>query len=290
MSSRESPPAKPDDAPQDSTALHVLVTGYGPFLNFKLNPSWLAVKPLHNTTLRTLDASARPIHITTLKVPVTYASVLSLTPGFHVRPPVLPEPEDPDFAQSLAPTGGFDFILHVGVAGPGSMRVEKRGRKIGYNKPDTEGKFCATVPTDNDGDEDGQDTVKPPSALGQVGSVLYSWTNSLTAYLKMPLRGFGAGYEQFPEELFTQVDSEGLIKYLKETGFTHIVPSTNAGLFLCEFINYCSLAEAQRAASHQGSEKVTPTLFLHCPPVNEPLSTQEVTDTLQKVVSWVCSQ
>ena len=70
-----------------------------------------------------------------------------------------------------------------------------------------------------------------------------------------------------------------------------VVPSTDAGLYLCEFINYCSLAEARRISSKDGGErKAKPTLFLHCPPVDEPLSTEEVTGMLQKVVSWVCSQ
>ena len=66
------------------------------------------------------------------------------------------------------------------------------------------------------------------------------------------------------------------------------MPSIDAGLYLCEFINYCSLAEAKRAAS--GDQKAKPTLFLHCPPVGQPLGTEDVTGMLQKVVSWVCSQ
>ena len=70
-----------------------------------------------------------------------------------------------------------------------------------------------------------------------------------------------------------------------------IRPSTDAGLYLCEFINYCSLAEAQRVAAKDGAgRRATPTLFLHCPPVGQPLSTEEVTGAVQKVVSWVCSQ
>lgn len=136
--------------------------------------------------MRTVDASERPIRVTALEVPVIYTAVLARTPGFHARPPVLPEPTDPTFAPSEVPANGFDFILHVGVAGPGPMRVETRGRKAGYNKPDAHGKLCPIVSTD------------VPSLV----------------------RGFGEGYEDFPEELFTEVDSEGLIGYLKGTGFS----------------------------------------------------------------------
>lgn len=266
-----------DTLPSDPAPLYVLVTGYGPFATFEANPSWLAVEPLHNTTLRTPGPSARPIHITALEVPVTYTDVLSLTPGFHSRPPVLPLPPKHTIVH------GFDFVLHVGVAGPGPMRAEKRGRKVGYDKPDAEGRLCAAIPTGQDGDGGAQDAA--PST-----GVLHRLARSLTAYLKSPTRGFGKGYEDFPDELYTEVDTEGLIQYLKETGFTQIVPSTDAGLYLCEFINYCSLAEAKRATPKHESEKATPTLFLHCPPVDQPLSTQEVTAVLQEVVSWICSQ
>ncbi|GJE95443.1 peptidase C15 pyroglutamyl peptidase I-like protein [Phanerochaete sordida] len=40
------------DAP-DPNAIHVLITGFGPFWRYEENPSWLAVKPLHNTVLYT---------------------------------------------------------------------------------------------------------------------------------------------------------------------------------------------------------------------------------------------
>lgn len=76
-----------------------------------------------------------------------------------------------------------------------------------------------------------------------------------------------------------------------------MVESVNAGLYLCEFITYCSLAEALRTAGYvEGTEEVedeaeyTPTLFIHCPPVGQPLSTEEVTDAIRKTVEWVCAQ
>ncbi|KAJ3001179.1 hypothetical protein NUW54_g6594 [Trametes sanguinea] len=84
----------------DPNAIRVLITGFGPFGKYKENPSWLAVKPLHNTILYTdpptdlltpSDQAAmitdemeeflrRPqqIHITTLEVPVSYQAVLIL--------------------------------------------------------------------------------------------------------------------------------------------------------------------------------------------------------------------
>lgn len=170
------------------------------------------MKPLHNTTLRTIDATERPIHVTAFEVPVTYTDVLALTPGFHASPPVLPKPADPAFALSELPPDGFDFILHVGVSGSGPMRVEKRGRKVGYDRPDAQGKLCPTVGASSSGS----------TLLGKL-------VRGLTGPRDVPVRGFGEGYEDFPEELFTEINSEGLIQYLKETGFS---------VRLCVFVGY----------------------------------------------------
>ncbi|PCH43683.1 peptidase C15 pyroglutamyl peptidase I-like protein [Wolfiporia cocos MD-104 SS10] len=243
-----SPAAVPENA------LRVLITGYGPFRTFKLNPSWLAVKPLHNTVLHT-DAQ-RPVHITSLEVPTTYDAVLSVAPCIHARPPVLPAPAD--LALALArppPPEGYDFVVHVGVVSRSgtAMRMEQRGRKFGYDQEDAEGRLCPVV---SGGEQ--------------------------------PMRGFGEGYEAFPEELWTSVDCPALVRHLGGGGLQHVTLSTDAGLYLCEFINYCSMAESRRTAAK--GEKYTPTLFVHIPPVGEPLSTEEVSDALRKTIAWVCSR
>jgi len=135
--------------------------------------------------------------------------------------------------------------------------MEQLGRKYGYNLEDADGNYCPVAKEAVDADT--------PA-----------------------VRGFGKGYEDFPENLYTPIDCAKLIDYLKETGVKDVVPSLDAGLYLCEFINYCSLAEAKRTASH--GHKNTPVLFIHIPPVDEPLSTEDATEAFKKVISWVCSQ
>ncbi|KAF9813019.1 hypothetical protein IEO21_05805 [Rhodonia placenta] len=224
----------------DPNALRVLVTGYGPFRTFKVNPSWLAVKPLHNTTAYTSGPVPRPVHITSLEVPTLYDAVLSLVPGLHARPPVVPAPKDPAFAVAPPPADGYDFILHVGVMSRAGnpIRLEQLGHKYGYDQDDADGKFCPVV---HKGDP--------------------------------PVRGFGNGYEDSPEELLTPIDCPALLEHIRSTGQEHIALSLDAGRYLCDFINYCSLAESKRTATH--AKKSTPVLFIHIPPVNEPLSTKE---------------
>lgn len=61
--------------------------------------------------------------------------------------------------------------------------------------------------------------------------------------------------------------------------------SEDAGHYTCDFIYYCSLAEAEKHKEELGA---TPVLFMHCSPEEQPFSTQDVTETIKKVVVWVC--
>lgn len=162
-------------------------------MQYKVNPSWLAVKPLHNATLKikTLEKSeddsisVRKIHITTLCIPVTYDFVLDNVPGLQERPPVPPSTDDPAYIGTDLPPKGFDFILHVGVAGPGSISIETLAHKLGYEKPDASGRYAPIVQS------------------GGKGKVS---------------RGFAEGYEKLADELQTQIDVPQLVRHLEDTG------------------------------------------------------------------------
>jgi len=196
----------------DKDAYRVLLTGFGvrclddlqlpfnpdnfsqPFAHYKENPSWLAVQPLHNKILA-FDPPAAPIavngdvimngtdeseahskpcqiHITACMVPTTYEAVLSIVPSFHARPPVLPEFQDPQNPNFPPHEDGFDFCLHVGVAGRGPLRVERVGHKKGYNMKDATGKLAPIVPvsisTDEAGPAAGASDPTPPSEVQRV--------------------------------------------------------------------------------------------------------------------------
>lgn len=76
-----------------------------------------------------------------------------------------------------------------------------------------------------------------------------------------------------------------------------VYSSMDAGHYLCDFIFYCSLAEAKRNAAKLEKDKarstppkMTPVLFMHCCPVDQPLSTQEVTQAIKQVIAWVCAR
>jgi pyroglutamyl-peptidase len=61
----------------------------------------------------------------------------------------------------------------------------------------------------------------------------------------------------------------------------------DAGHYVCDFTYYCSLAEAKRTAQNNTKGKLTKVLFMHCPPANQPFSTEKVTDAIKKIIVWV---
>ncbi|KAG8720825.1 hypothetical protein FRC08_018028 [Ceratobasidium sp. 394] len=95
----------------DKRTLRVLLTGFGPFRDVEVNPSWLAVSKLNNQTLTFTPPPNPPAHphapkprprvpveahISVLEIPVTYNAILNTIPPLHA-------------------SKQYDVILHVGV-------------------------------------------------------------------------------------------------------------------------------------------------------------------------------
>ncbi|KIJ61354.1 hypothetical protein HYDPIDRAFT_42757 [Hydnomerulius pinastri MD-312] len=209
----------------------------------------------------TLPLTPRDVHITTLQVPVTYEDVLSIVPSLHARPPVLPPSEDEDCPPLPTPPGGYDLIFHVGVAGRGPLRLERLGHKFGYNMKDAKGCHAPSVRVAHD--EATRVAIEISEAermeRARLGYVIEPPTESG----EPPKRGFGKGYESFPDEIYTDVDVEKLVNYLKKSDVQKVYSSLDAGHYLCDFIYYCSLAESRRHTPKTDKPK-TRVLFLHC--------------------------
>ncbi|KAJ7218129.1 peptidase C15 pyroglutamyl peptidase I-like protein [Mycena pura] len=229
-----------------------------PFGRYEENPSWLAVKTLHDTIIMTTPARGQPpkgatpdsIHITTLNIPCVYSAVLESVPGMHAQPPVLPDKYTPPTSRP-PPEDGFSLIVHVGVGLSGGLRAERLAHKTGYTLLDHEGQ-------------------SPPLVIGKDSS-----------------HGFGPPRygDEFADELLTVVDVDNLVKELTSGSKPLMLAASNdPGRYLCDFIYYCSLSESQRACHG------TPVLFVHCPPIGQQLSTEEVAEGLKRIVSHVCSQ
>lgn len=165
----------------------------------------------------------REIHITTLNVPVAYDDVLSIVPGLHARPPVLPPIEN----AFPPPPNGYDLVLHVGVAGRGPLRIERTSHKFGYNMKDANGCHAPVVRVARE---------EPPRSPSEP-SLTERMERARLGYViegpieggDPPKRGFGKGYEPFPDELYTEVDVEKLVNHLKKSGV-----EVSVSFFFCD--------------------------------------------------------
>lgn len=233
------------------------------------------------------------VHITALQIPVVYQDVMSIVPGLHARPPVLPESPDGDIILPDPPENGYDFIFHVGVAGRGHLRLEQLAHKHGYRMKDAEGQYAPVVPvikeapkdpdaemmdpqrnvvTDIDPSSAPVTDLGPPSDMSsssipvteigppvpatEIGPPLpandmgppgvnryqihprLGFSDPDTPLLDIngdavdvvppmietheqpAVRGYHAGYEQFSDELATEIDVASLIHNMKESGHT----------------------------------------------------------------------
>jgi len=299
-------PSIPNENIIPPNSYRVLLTGFGPFSHYKENPSWAAVKLLQNailytdipsdpaTTTTTTGDRQRPIHISALEIPVVYEAVLERVPGLHSRPPILPESIPPDCVPP--PDTSYDFMFHIGVAGRGPLRLERVGHKLGYHMKDATGKLAALV----------RSTPKDFSRRDNTNNASFAAENAERERLGMDpvevqtavggdsviraTRGFGAAYETFPDEITTDIDVTKLVQDLRGSGIEQIYTSMDAGHYLCDFIYYCSLAEAKRTSKPYEKRRNTQVLFLHCPPVGQPLTTEEVVDAIKRIIVWVCGE
>ncbi|MCJ1393981.1 hypothetical protein MMC18_006858 [Xylographa bjoerkii] len=215
--------------------IHVLVTGFGPFRDTPLNPSFLIASAL---PLTLATPSGRPIHIHAhpSAVPVSYAAVRELVPALLFPASKLPSKisTPPTSGTTTDPSGpspthpakpNFDLTLLIGVApGRGDFSLETQARRDGYGKEDVRGATWE-------------------------GDTLWK-------------RGVGEGGYAAPEILGTGV--EGGEVWRRWRGGLPDLPlrlSTDAGHYLCEFIYYTGLVEYWR----RDPKGERPVLFLHVP-------------------------
>ncbi|GAA5871193.1 hypothetical protein JCM3774_006819 [Rhodotorula dairenensis] len=256
------PPVDALDATERPFRVHL--TGFGPFRDIKENPSWLAVRALDGETL------SEPPPPLSEHTPAATPSASS-TPMRGHRPVHLScslLPVEYSAVEQLAPRLQLaspgrpppDLIVHVGVsAGDSAIRLEQRARKFGYNSLDAAGRH----------------------APGHDG------TEAQEASVSSARRGFvDSDWETAPDELRTRVDADTVIRWAKSHGLAFLSPSEDAGLYLCEFSYFASMA----AARQHNPVAPTPVQFIHVPPVGNPYSATELTAAICLLVWAIAGQ
>eukprot|EP00042_Codosiga_hollandica_P053747 m.710904 g.710904 ORF g.710904 m.710904 type:complete len:353 (-) comp58766_c0_seq6:886-1944(-) len=184
----------------------LLLTGFGPFGQHAINPSWEVARTMHGTTIGSLTCRAYPL-------PVVYETTSELVPKLWRQVP------------------NVRLCVHCGVGLRGGFYLEQRGRNGPYSRLDITGRESAGL------------VCLPEHA----------------------------------ETLFTQVPVAEVIKRVQETyPDLQLRASDDAGLYLCEFSLYLSLAVG-----------TAPAVFLHVPPVGEPYSHEEMCVYVREILTHV---
>ncbi|KAG0253834.1 hypothetical protein DFQ27_007180 [Actinomortierella ambigua] len=233
---------------RNTSKVKVVLTGFEPFRQHATNPSWLSVRPLHNTVLdlpKSVLASGeegpRTAEIVCHELPVEYRKVPDLVPRLH-------ETYDPSAAADGVERVKTYFI-HLGVGLDGSTAIETHADRVGYSHADN-AQWC------------------PPS-LTEPPVCKAEWAND-------------------PAKLVTTVDTAALAKYLEEEKGWKCRQSLDAGHYLCEYTFYLSMAERNRRiqlGQEDGSDRVC--LFVHLPSVGNPYTLDELTRFVQDMVTRV---
>ncbi|KAJ1927438.1 Pyroglutamyl-peptidase 1 [Tieghemiomyces parasiticus] len=143
-------------------------------------------------------------------------------------------------------SGGYDYYLHVGQGSPGGAKVETRARRHGYHKRDNRG------------------TLLPDGQVPDLPGVP----------------------SDIPALLTTRVDTQQLAQVLAHRMDPPFVQSSmDAGLYLCEFTYYVSMA----CSWTQDPTQVGPNnvLFLHIPQEGQPFSLAQSQQLVLECATWL---
>ncbi|KAJ3358141.1 Pyroglutamyl-peptidase 1 [Allomyces javanicus] len=245
----------PDTDLDDAKTL--VVTGFGPFLQIKTNPSNIAVTAL-------AESYTPPVGIRVViapKVEVAYEPVRDLIPHLW-------ETYEPDFS------------LNVGVGLRGAFKVERFAKNRGYGSVDVRNVYVngarpvgqVDAPTATAGEEGAKDAMRKGGPVGRPDPT------SDAACACPP--------DQFPdaEEVYeTALDVNQLVEHLAQ--WWNASKSEDAGRYLCDFTYYQS---QYQAAQREGKEGCA--LFFHVPPVGQPYPQEVLNEAVETVVSYLCEQ
>ncbi|KAI9095192.1 hypothetical protein DFS34DRAFT_651522 [Phlyctochytrium arcticum] len=270
--------------PKQPSPPYAILTGYGPFSNFKFNPSYESVRNLQASSVPNSHQQEILMHV--LEVPVAYEKVHALAP-------------------TLFPTHHMPgFILHVGAHGgltPAHLVLESRARNSPYDKKDVFGQHCPgneCYPCREKSDE----TLSVDSALlaKVVTRVQQKFEKAFSEAQSMAREEAASPLGKCEEPIALGIDQKQLANAEDASGVEQefaklstdcaahwtVQTSDDAGLYLCEYIFYHSLYWSKHCEG--GSP---PVFFLHVPSASVEKGhrpQEELSAMVKEIVAALC--
>lgn len=180
-------------------------------------------------------------------------------------------------ARDEDPAAAWDYILHVGVGAEGGYVLETLAHECGYVARDVDG----LAPGLENGGPSTQPVGDTPQARGTV----------VSKELSVLKKG---------RALHTGLDVEAIAKRLRESVTAQegedgkgeqlgVKVSTNAGMYLCEYIYSRSLLQAEmRGEAVQGNgDRTKRVLFLHVPPEGKRYGIKTGVEAIKQIVEGI---
>eukprot|EP00123_Amoebidium_parasiticum_P020555 comp52327_c0_seq1/m.47689 comp52327_c0_seq1/g.47689 ORF comp52327_c0_seq1/g.47689 comp52327_c0_seq1/m.47689 type:complete len:229 (-) comp52327_c0_seq1:243-929(-) len=191
----------------------ILLTGFEPFQQHKINASWEAVRQLTGATIKATNGDKTTTYtLETRLLPVEYSPAKEIIPRLH---------------SEITPR----ICIHVGVGHEGKICLERNAFNHGHVILDNKG----TAPCE----PEGQCFVGGPACLS------------------------------------TTIDVDGVAKRIRDTCGLNVVPSDDAGRYLCNYSYYISQTLTGNSI---------PVLFVHVPPLEKPYTVDQLTCALRLII------
>lgn len=173
------------------------------------------------------------IHISALQIPSTYDAAFDCVTGLHARPPTVPPTNPLSTKIAPPPENGYDFILHVGLAGRGPFRIERLAHKTGYRMKDSSNQYAPIIEflPETSALEPSQGEMLDQMRMSSANMAIMGPASPIDAAVDHPVRGFGKGYELFAEDLHTTIDVEHLVHAMKEQRVEVGISSSSSSSF-----------------------------------------------------------
>ena len=167
-----------------------------------------------------LSNDPQHIHISALQIPPTYDAAFDCVTAIHARPPVIPPYNPPSAKVAPPPVNGYDFIIHVGLAGRGPFRIERLAHKSGYRMKDSSNQYAPVIEflPEMNAFEPSQAEILNQMRVSSANLAIMGPVGPVETAIDHPVRGFGKGYELCAEDLHTMIDVEHLVYAMKEQG------------------------------------------------------------------------
>jgi pyroglutamyl-peptidase len=227
----------------DPPKAKVLITGFGPFQNVRVNPSWAGAKQLSGEVIEDHEVVA-------VELPVDYRKIRD-------ELPLLIKKHDPQ------------VVIHFGVYWPGALRFEQRARNSISRIPDVSGYYPEDRRVTEDGPMIYRSRLPESDLLKEMPEAGFDMVSS-----------DDAGRYVCEFTFYTELYNLDKLSKDADAGFIHVAPlgqplnTKELGKAMTEIVRICLKKRAEKKAADQRNREESDSAPVIGQPAAEPEGSQ----------------